>query len=62
MFSRPGKKWGLVEAVGPEKYLRKHWFRIKIEAGLEMTIYFERQARSKHQNKVRWWLYTINRS
>ena len=46
---------------GPERYLRKHWFKIRTENALEMTIYFERQARSKSRSKTRWWLYTINR-
>ena len=55
------KELGPCKSGGPEQYLRKHWFRIKTETGREMTIYFERQPRSKHQNKMRWWLYTINR-
>jgi hypothetical protein len=42
-----------------EMYLRKHWFRVATEQGLEMTLYFERQPRSKRQGKARWWLYTI---
>ncbi len=54
------KELGPCKSGGPEKYLRKHWFRIKTKKGLEMTIYFERQPRSKRQNKMRWWLYTIN--
>jgi hypothetical protein len=44
---------------GSEMYLRKHWYKIKTANGLEMTIYFERQPRSKSQRKKRWWLYTI---
>ena len=43
----------------PEMYLRKHWFRVATEQGLEMTLYFERQPRSKRQSKTRWWLYTV---
>lgn len=43
----------------PEMYLRKHWFRVATEQGLEMTLYFERQPRTKRQNKTRWWLYTV---
>jgi hypothetical protein len=53
------KELGPCRNGGPEKYLRKHWFRIRIEDDLEMTVYFERQARSKRQNKVKWWLYTV---
>ncbi len=44
-----------------EMYLRKHWFKILTEQGPQMTIYFDRQARSKRQSKARWWLYTIER-
>jgi hypothetical protein len=44
-----------------EMYLRKHWFQILTKQGPQMTIWFERQARSRPQNKTRWWLYTIDR-
>ena len=53
------KEQGPCESGGPEQYLRKHWYRIRTGDGLIMTIYFERQPRSKSQNKMRWWLYTI---
>ena len=45
-----------------ERYLRKHWYRIQIQDGREMEVYFERQARSSTQRKQRWWLYTITES
>ena len=44
----------------PERYVRKHWFRIRTTTGLEMKIYFERQARSAREAKSRWWLYTVS--
>lgn len=53
------KESGPERGGGPERYLRKHWWKIRTTDGLEMTIYFERQARSKQQNKTRWWLFTI---
>jgi phosphoribosylglycinamide formyltransferase-1 len=53
------KELGPCKSGGPEKYLRKHWFRIRTGNGMIMTIYFERQPRAKSQNKIRWWLYTI---
>jgi hypothetical protein len=56
------KELGPCRTGDSEKYLRKHWFKVRTEDGLEMTLYFERQARSKSQSKARWWLYTINRS
>jgi len=54
------KETGPCKSGAREQYLRKHWYKIKTDGGLEMTLYFERQARSKTQNKTRWWLYTIN--
>ncbi len=42
-----------------EQYVRKHWFRVRTASGEEMTIYFERQARSGRERKARWWLYAI---
>ncbi len=55
------KETGPCRSGGGEQYLRKHWFRIRTDGGLEMTIYFERQARTKRQDKKRWWLYTVSR-
>jgi hypothetical protein len=43
-----------------ERYLRKHWYRVLTADGLRMTLYFERQPRSK--NAPRWWLATIDRT
>ena len=40
-----------------ETYVRKHWFQVLTESGETMTIYFERQVRSR--SKDRWWLFTI---
>ena len=53
------KESGPDKGGSSEMYLRKHWYKIKTQDGPEMTIYFERQPRSKKQNKKRWWLYTI---
>lgn len=41
-------------------YLRRHWYTILTGSGEQMTIYCERQARSRRQAKSRWWLYTIH--
>jgi hypothetical protein len=43
----------------PDRYLRKHWYRVRTVAGVEMTLYFERKARSKGQAKRRWWLFSV---
>ena len=53
------KQSGPCKSGSNEKYLRKHWFKIRTTDGSEMTIYFDRQPRSKRQAKNRWWLYTV---
>jgi phosphoribosylglycinamide formyltransferase-1 len=40
-----------------ERYVRKHWYRVKTAEGPEMKIYFERQQRSSGGS--RWRLYCI---
>jgi hypothetical protein len=40
-----------------ERYLRKHWYRIRTNDETEMKIYFERQARANA--KTRWFLYSL---
>ncbi|NLX06151.1 MAG: cytoplasmic protein [Phycisphaerae bacterium] len=44
-----------------EMYLRKHWYKIRTEDNLIMSVYFERQARGGGQGKKRWWLFTVDR-
>jgi len=45
-----------------ESYLRKHWYHIRTTDGVELKIYFERQARSASQRRKRWWIYTARSS
>lgn len=40
-----------------ERYVRKHWFRVRTTGALEMRIYFERQRRSSGGS--RWRLYSM---
>jgi hypothetical protein len=40
-----------------ERYVRKHWFRVRTTEDLEMKIYFERQGRSSGGSS--WRLYSI---
>ena len=40
-----------------ERYVRKHWFRVRTTDNEEMKIYFERQARSSGGS--RWRLYSF---
>ena len=53
------KEDGPCKSGSTEMYLRKHWFRIVTDQGIEMTLYFQRQPRSKRSSKARWWLYTV---
>lgn len=55
------KDTGPCHSGSDERYVRKHWFRIRTEAGHEMRIYFERQPRSSRERTHRWWLYSISR-
>ena len=55
------KDTGPCRSGSPERYVRKHWFRIRTTNGVEMVLYFERQAKSARDRKRRWWLYTITR-
>lgn len=47
---------------GTEKYLRKHWYKIRTKCGITMKIFFERQPSSKKELKKRWWLDRIQES
>ena len=56
------KETGPCRSGAGEQYLRKHWYRIRTAGGLVMTMYFERQPRSRGSGKTRWWLYALERS
>lgn len=45
---------------GKEKYVRKHWYKIKTTDNKIMQIYFERKPLPKGQRRTRWWLYSIS--
>ncbi len=54
------KESGPCKSGSSERYLRKHWYRIRMTDGTEMEVYFERQARSARQGKKRWWLFCVS--
>ena len=54
------KESGPCKSGSAERYLRKHWYRVRMTDGTEMEIYFERQARSPKQRKKRWWLFSVS--
>lgn len=70
-FTWRGEQYAVLEVLaiwkqaGPSKggqgsiYLRKHWYRVKTDAGIEMTVYFQRQPASRARAKDRWYLYSI---
>jgi len=68
-FSWNGKSFSVLEVLeewkgagdcrhgSGERYVRKHWFRVRTTGDLEMKIYFERQGRSSGGS--RWRLYSL---
>jgi len=54
------KESGACRHGSGERYVRKHWYRIKTTEHREMSIYFERQGRSSGGS--RWRLYSIRDS
>ena len=68
-FSWKGRRFSVLEVLeewkesgdcrhgSGERYVRKHWFRVRTTEDLEMRIYFERQGRSSGGS--RWRLYSI---
>jgi hypothetical protein len=67
-FSWKGERFSVIEVLeewkesgdcrhgSGERYVRKHWFRVRTTGNLEMRIYFERQGRSSGGS--RWRLYS----
>jgi hypothetical protein len=56
------KQWktsGPCRSGSPEMYLRRHWYRIVTDPPAVMTVYCERQARSRRSAKSRWFIYTV---
>jgi hypothetical protein len=57
------RNWKSSEQEGGvgELYLRRHWYTIDTDADVRMTLYCERQARSRRQPKQRWFLFSLSR-
>ncbi|MBM4030824.1 MAG: cytoplasmic protein [Planctomycetes bacterium] len=53
------RETGPCKSGSDEEYVRKHWYRIRTTAGVEMRLYFERQPRSARERKARWWLHSM---
>jgi hypothetical protein len=54
-----GKDTGPCRHGSGERYIRKHWFRIRTTDGVEMKLFFERQPRRGSTGKVRWWAHSM---
>ncbi len=46
------------EGGSGEMYLRRHWWKVRVDTGQVMTIYCERQAKRRNA-KSRWFVYTV---
>lgn len=46
-------------AAMPDRYVRKHWFRIRTADGREMRLYVERRGRVRGRPKPGWRLFAI---
>jgi phosphoribosylglycinamide formyltransferase-1 len=42
-----------------EKYVRKHWYRVRTVAGLEMKLSFDRSACTPRELRAAWSLHSI---
>lgn len=53
-------KWkttGPCRSGGNEKYVRKHWWKIRTDSGEVMKLYFDRQP--KNPSDMKWFLYSV---
>ena len=42
-----------------EKYVRKHWYRVRTTAGTELRITFNRRARTAQELRDGWWIQSL---
>ena len=42
-----------------ERYLRKHFWKLRTKSGEVLTVYALRKVKRGENPKARWWLYTI---
>ena len=42
-----------------EQYVRRHWYTIRTDPPMTMTVYCDRQSKDRKRPKARWWVYTI---
>lgn len=44
-----------------ERYLRRHYYRLRMSDGAIWTVYFTRQPQQSGSARQRWFLYSIER-
>jgi hypothetical protein len=45
----------------PDRYVRRHWYRVRTTDGSEMKLYVERRGRARGKAKPGWWIYSVIR-
>lgn len=45
--------------AGGERYLRKHFWKVRLNTGEIATVYALRKVKAGENTKRRWWLYTL---
>jgi phosphoribosylglycinamide formyltransferase-1 len=43
----------------PDRYVRRHWYRVLTADGTEMKLYVERRGRGRGRARPGWWLYSV---
>jgi len=56
---RTWKTTGPCTSGADEQYVRRHWWTIRTEPPMTMTVYCDRQPKDRSRPKARWFVYTI---
>jgi phosphoribosylglycinamide formyltransferase-1 len=56
---RAWKEAGPCHHGSGERYVRRHWYEVRLTTGAVARLYFERQARAKTEKCRRWWLFSL---
>ena len=57
-----GRTWkttGPCTSGADVQYVRRHWYTIRTDPPMTMTVYCDRQSKDRKHPKARWWVYTI---
>ena len=50
------RTWRSTNTDRGDTYLARHWYALRLAAGREAVVYFDRKAR---RGRPTWWLYTL---